>query len=132
MRLSRAAWRFPIRRPISPGSSVLPLLSITLWVTQYQEGELYAAGLFPNQGKTVAGLPEFVKDRASLTKQDVAVWYTTGYTHVARPEDFPVMPALLTGAARVLRAQSRPRRRRSEPLGALARLKKEIYASRLL
>ena len=97
MRLSRAAWRFPIRRPISPGSSVLPLLSIKLWVTQYQEGELYAAGLFPNQGKTVAGLPEFVKDRASLTKQDVVVWYTTGYTHVARPEDSPVMPAETIG-----------------------------------
>ena len=25
------------------------------------------------------------------------VWYTTGYTHVARPEDFPVMPAETIG-----------------------------------
>ena len=66
-------------------------------VTQYQEGELYAAGPFPNQGKTVAGLPEFVKDAASPAKQDVVVWYTTGYTHVARPEDFPVMPAETIG-----------------------------------
>ena len=32
-----------------------------------------------------------------LTKQDVVVWYTTGYTHVARPEDSPVMPAETIG-----------------------------------
>jgi primary-amine oxidase len=64
-----------------------------LWATQYKEGELYAAGPFPNQSKTAAGLPEFVKDAASLAQQDVVLWYTMGYTHLTRPEDYPVMPA---------------------------------------
>jgi primary-amine oxidase len=42
-------------------------------------------------------LPEFVKDVASLAKQDVVVWYTAGYTHVPRPEEFPVMSAETIG-----------------------------------
>ena len=66
-----------------------------LWVTQYKEGERYSAG--PFQAKTVAGLPEFVKDAASLAKQDLVVWYTAGYTHVTRPEEFPVMSAETIG-----------------------------------
>ena len=68
-----------------------------LWATQYKEGEMYAAGTFPNQAKAVAGLPEYVKDAASLANQDLVVWYTAGYTHLTRPEDFPVMPAETIG-----------------------------------
>jgi primary-amine oxidase len=65
--------------------------------TVIREGERYSAGPFPNQAKTVAGLPEFVKDAASLAKQDLVVWYTAGYTHVTRPEEFPVMSAETIG-----------------------------------
>ena len=66
-----------------------------------------------NQAKTVAGLPDFVKDAASLVKQDVVVWYTTGYTHVTRPEDFPVMSAETIGFRLVPRGFFR----RNPPLG---------------
>ena len=75
---------------------MLPLLSISLG-DAVSGRRAVRCRTFPNQGKTVAGLPEFVKDGASLAKQDVVVWYTTGYTHVARPEDFPVMPAETIG-----------------------------------
>ena len=36
--------------------------------------------------------PEFIQDAESLEGQDVVLWYTTGLTHLARPEDYPVMP----------------------------------------
>jgi primary-amine oxidase len=61
------------------------------WFTRYKDGELYAAGDFPNQAKTQDGLPTFVAGSESIAGQDVVLWYTTGFTHVTRPEDFPVM-----------------------------------------
>ena len=87
----------PFSAPDFPGLTRAAFAQHQLWVTKYQEGELYAAGPFPNQGKTAAGLIEFVEDAASLAKQDVVVWYTAGYTHVTRPEDFPVMSAETIG-----------------------------------
>jgi primary-amine oxidase len=61
------------------------------WFTRYKEGELYAAGQFPNQAKTLDGLPSYVAGGESIDRQDLVLWYTTGFTHVTRPEDFPVM-----------------------------------------
>ena len=109
----------PYAAPDFPGLARAAFAQHQLWVTQYQEGELYAAGPFPNQGKTVAGLTEFVKDAAGLAKQDVVVWYTAGYTRVRRAPrlsgDARRDHRLSPGATRVLHAQSRPRRCRSEP-----------------
>ena len=51
----------------------------------------------PQPGKIAAGLPEFVKERAASTEQDVVIWYTAGITHITRPEDFPVMPSETIG-----------------------------------
>ncbi len=68
-----------------------------LWVTRYAEGELYAAGPFPNQGEAGQGLPAWTKADRDLDGQDVVVWYTFGVTHIPRPEDWPVMPTHSTG-----------------------------------
>ena len=43
------------------------------------------------------GLDAIRGQRPSLAKQDVVVWYTAGYTHVTRPEEFPVMSAEIIG-----------------------------------
>ena len=64
-----------------------------LWVTRYQEGERYATGDYPNQGPLGEGLPKFISPAEPLgAGDDVVVWYTTGFTHIPRPEDYPVMP----------------------------------------
>jgi primary-amine oxidase len=63
------------------------------WLTRYRPGELYAAGTFPNQAKRADGLSEFIKDQLPLHRQDLVVWYTVGFTHLSRPEDYPVMPS---------------------------------------
>jgi primary-amine oxidase len=63
------------------------------WVTRFRDGELYAAGDFPNQGKAGEGLSAFVAPSESLSATtDVVVWQTIGMTHVPRPEEYPVMP----------------------------------------
>lgn len=69
------------------------------WVTRYRDGELYAAGEFPNQGVAGAGLPSFVSPAEALPEvgTDVVVWHTIGISHVPRPEDYPVMPTETIG-----------------------------------
>ena len=38
------------------------------------------------------GLGQYAKDDESLTNHDDVVWITTGTTHVARAEEWPIMP----------------------------------------
>ena len=64
-----------------------------LWVTAYSPSELYAAGDFPNQNPTVDGLSRFV-DGESIAGKDIVAWYTMGFHHVTRPEDWPVLPTV--------------------------------------
>jgi primary-amine oxidase len=74
--------------------------SHAFWVTRFREGELYAAGDFPNQGPAGDGLTTYVNPPESLggeEGEDVVVWHTIGMTHVPRPEDYPVMPTETIG-----------------------------------
>jgi primary-amine oxidase len=68
-----------------------------LWVTQYRPDELYAGGAFPNQSLGGDGLPRFVADKAPIVNTDLVFWYTVGFRHVPRAEDWPVMPTLYAG-----------------------------------
>lgn len=61
-----------------------------LWVTTYKPGELYAAGDYPNQSAGGEGLPRFVNGEP-VDGKDLVVWYTMGFHHVTRPEDWPVL-----------------------------------------
>jgi primary-amine oxidase len=63
-----------------------------LWVTPYAEGELHAAGDYPNQHPGGAGLPAWTAADRAIEETDVVVWYTLGAHHQPRPEDWPVMP----------------------------------------
>jgi primary-amine oxidase len=63
-----------------------------LWVTPYAEGEMHAAGDYPNQHAGGAGLPAWTAADRSIENTDVVVWYTLGTHHQPRPEDWPVMP----------------------------------------
>jgi primary-amine oxidase len=68
-----------------------------LWVTQHADGELHAAGDYPNQHPGGDGLPVFTAANRSLDSTDLVLWFTCGSNHVARPEDWPVMPVEHTG-----------------------------------
>jgi primary-amine oxidase len=73
------------------------MLGSHIWVTQYVEGELYAAGNYPNQSKGSDGLPRWTKGNRAIDAKDVVLWYTMGITHNPRPEDWPVMPVHSAG-----------------------------------
>ena len=92
---------------LRPGHSVVSLLAADdfpqrragfsgapLWVTAYDGHELYAAGLYPNQSQGGDGLPAYVARRRAVANTDLVLWYTMGFHHVPRPEDWPVMPTI--------------------------------------
>jgi len=64
-----------------------------LWVTQYDEDELFPAGNYPNQNPGGEGLPEWSSQDRSIEDEDLVVWYNLCQTHVSVPEDWPVLPA---------------------------------------
>jgi primary-amine oxidase len=65
-----------------------------LWVTAYDRDELYAAGLFPNQSKGGDGLPAYAARHRPVENADIVLWYTMGFHHLPRPEDWPVLPTM--------------------------------------
>lgn len=112
-----ARWRFvnPLVRTglgynpgyeIVPGETATSLLSSddwpqrraafsgsTLWVTRYNPGELFAAGAYPNQSGGKDGLTAFADD-APITGTDLVAWYTMGFHHITRPEDWPIVSTM--------------------------------------
>lgn len=65
-----------------------------LWVTRYDPEETFAAGTYPNQNRAVEGLPVYVGNREPIRNEDLVVWFTVGFRHQTRAEDWPVMSGL--------------------------------------
>ncbi|WP_375200485.1 primary-amine oxidase [Bacillus sp. RS11] len=95
----------PVGYKILPGENCFPFaheeasvmkragfLKHHLHVTQFDENEKYATGMYPNQHAGGDGLPKYVENNRSIDDEDIVVWYTMGHHHIPRPEDWPVMP----------------------------------------
>ena len=65
-----------------------------LWVTPYRPNEIYAAGVYPTAGKGNDGLAIWTKENRKIENTDIVAWYTMGFHHVPREEDWPVMPVM--------------------------------------
>lgn len=63
-----------------------------IWVTKYDPAEQYPEGKYPNRSDTDTGLGEFTSNDESIVNTDNVLWMTTGTTHVARAEEWPIMP----------------------------------------
>ena len=84
----------------SPDSQVVKRATFAkhnLWATPHADGELCAAGDYPNLHPGDDGLPRWTRDDRDLVNQDLVVWHTFGSTHLPRPEDWPVMPVEYCG-----------------------------------
>jgi primary-amine oxidase len=47
-----------------------------IWVTKYQDDELYAAGEFTNQSKKSSGVEEWVRRNDPIQDEDVVLWHS--------------------------------------------------------
>lgn len=101
---------YPVSYQLVPGMNVHTLLSVDdyprrragfidhhLWVTPYQPGERYAAGAYPTLSEPGQGLPAWTAADWEIRDTDIVLWYTFGMHHVARAEDWPVMPVAWHG-----------------------------------
>jgi primary-amine oxidase len=97
----------PTSFQLAPGHSDISILSddepqqqraafsgAPFWVTRYHPDEAFAAGVYPNQNSKVEGLPTFIENHESIKNQDLVLWFTVGFRHQTRAEDWPVMPGL--------------------------------------
>ncbi len=98
---------YPTGYEIMPGITAASLLdpedgvqkvgafsSHQLWVTPYRADELYAAGVYPTSGKGDDGLAVWTRANRVIENTDIVAWYTLGFHHVPRAEDWPVMPVM--------------------------------------
>lgn len=83
-------------KPFMPSGSIVRkkagFLDHQFWVTQYNEGEEYPAGLYPASNKVYDGLPQWTARNRPIANNDIVLWYVAGITHIVRPEEWPVMP----------------------------------------
>ncbi|WP_051086846.1 primary-amine oxidase [Psychrobacter lutiphocae] len=63
-----------------------------IWVTKYHPEELYPEGKYPNRSDRDTGLGMYTANNDNIHNKDLVVWLTTGTTHVARAEEWPIMP----------------------------------------
>ena len=98
---------YPVSYQLEPKSNAISLLSpddfpqrragftaYHLWVTPYDPQERYAAGVYPNQSKGGDGLPAWTGANRPIQNTDLVLWYTLGFHHVVRAEDWPVTPTV--------------------------------------
>ncbi|HEX6386137.1 MAG TPA: primary-amine oxidase [Anaerolineae bacterium] len=96
---------YPVSYQLKPKTNAVSLLSADdfpqqraaftnfhLWVTPYNPQERYAAGTYPNQSQGGDGLPAWTSANRPIQDTDLVLWYTLGFHHVVRAEDWPVLP----------------------------------------
>src|SRR4029077_20863205 len=86
----------PLPDPSSPPLRRAQFAQHPIWVTAYKDGELYAAGDYPNQGSAGQGLSAYASSE-SVQGRDLVVWATVGVTHHPTVEEHPVMTTEMTG-----------------------------------
>lgn len=66
-------------------------IEYSVWNTVFNADERYAGGKYAMQSDGSDTLAEWVKEDAALQNKDIVTWFTAGFHHIPRIEDWPVM-----------------------------------------
>ena len=80
----------PLAGTASAARKMADFLEHQVYITAYQEKEMFPAGDYPNSRGLKDGLPSW-NNNEDLVGKDVVMWYNLGITHIVRPEDWPIM-----------------------------------------
>lgn len=64
------------------------------WVTPYDASQRYASGTYPTSADGKDGLAVWTQANRPIANTDIVGWYTLGFHHIPRAEDWPVMPTM--------------------------------------
>ncbi|KAI5479469.1 hypothetical protein MNV49_003613 [Pseudohyphozyma bogoriensis] len=82
-----------LAQPESFHAQRAPFSQAPVWITKYQDRELFASGKYTNQSRReTGGLRSYVERNENVDNEDIVFWHTFGFTHNPRTEDWPVMP----------------------------------------
>ncbi len=101
----KGALGYPVSYQLQPGHNAMTLLTADdyprrragfadyhIWVTPQRDDERNAAGDYPTASTGGDGLPAWTAANRPIENTDIVVWYTMGFHHVPRAEDYPVTP----------------------------------------
>ncbi|KAI9315747.1 copper amine oxidase [Dichotomocladium elegans] len=75
-----------------------PFAKKALWVTPYNEDQMFAGGFYCNQSDGSDNVEVWAnKERRNVENTDIVLWLTFGINHLPRVEDFPIMPVEMCG-----------------------------------
>lgn len=72
-------------------------IEYSIWNTAYDAQQRYAGGELALASTGEDSLPEWVKANRPINNKDIVTWYTMGFHHVPRMEDWPVMSTMWKG-----------------------------------
>jgi len=80
--------------PDDPAQRIGAFSEHQFWVTPHNENERYASGTYPTSSDANDGLAAWTRANRSIANTDIVGWYTLGFHHITRAEDWPVMPTM--------------------------------------
>lgn len=80
--------------PDDPTQKIGAFSEHQFYVTPYKADERYASGTYPTSSPATDGLTTWVKANRNIENTDIVGWYTLGFHHITRSEDWPVMPTM--------------------------------------
>jgi primary-amine oxidase len=82
----------PLLEASDPPVKRNPYIRYQLWVTPYDESERFAGGKHAVMSDGRDTLETWTSKDRPIGNRDIVAWYTLGFHHVTRTEDWPVMP----------------------------------------
>lgn len=91
-KLMTAPSQMMLASPRSFGPARAAFATKPIWVTNYRDDELFAAGEFTNQSKSSQGVERWVTRNENVENEDLVLWHSMSFTLYPQPLPFSHTP----------------------------------------